>query len=364
MRYHTTININGHEISPLSSTYFIADLASNHDGDINIAKELIYTAKEAGADAVKFQHFLADKIVSDYGFRNLGGNMGHQANWKKSVYDVYKECECRREWTEELAVTAKKSHIDFFTTPYDFDAVHQLDRYVPAYKIGSGDITWIDFIEFIAKKGKPVLLATGASDMEDVARALDSILLYNNQVVLMQCNTNYTASMENFRCVNLNVLKSFAIHWPGILLGLSDHTLGHAAVLGAVALGARIVEKHFTLDNTRTGPDHAFSMNPVTWREMILRTRELELALGDGQKRVESNEMETKVLQRRVLRFSKDMKKGDVIQEVDLESLRPAVLGAALPYEKENVIGKTMNQNVKRGDAVFWDYLEEVHVNR
>src|SRR5690606_6042822 len=141
----------------------------------------------------------------------------------------------------------------------------QVDH-VPAIKIGSGDITFASLVEACAATGKPILLATGAADMADVEQAVELILARTRKLVLMQCNTNYTGSPENFAYVNLRVLHSFAARWPGMVLGFSDHTPGHSAVLGAVAYGARVVEKHFTDDNDRTGPDHAFALNPTTWR--------------------------------------------------------------------------------------------------
>lgn len=358
MRYHTEFSIGKREISIEAPVYFIADIASNHDGKLEQAKELIWKAKEAGADAVKFQHFLADKIVSDYGFSHLGGQMSHQAAWGKSVYEVYKECECNRTWTEELVRTAKEADIDFMTTPYDVEAVKQMNAYIPAYKIGSGDITWTEFIALIAKQGKPVMLATGASSMGDVERAVDCVLKYNKDIVLMQCNTNYTGSLENFRYVNLNVLRSYALRYPAMALGLSDHTPGHAAVLGAVALGARVIEKHFTLDNSLKGPDHAFSMNPVTWKEMVERTRELELALGDGCKRIEGNEQETAIVQRRCMRLVRDMRKGEKIRAEDMEALRPANKGAVQPYEADLLIGKVLQQDKCKGQELYFSDAE------
>lgn len=352
MQYDTVIHVGSREISLAAPTYFVADIASNHDGDLEKAKHLIYLAKEAGADAVKFQHFLAEKIVSDYGFRQLGGQVGHQATWKKSVYDVFKECECKRSWSEELAQTAKDAGIDFLTTPYDVEAVEQLDRYIPAYKIGSGDITWTDFIRLIAGKGKPVFLATGASTMADVERAVSAVLEKNRQIVLMQCNTNYTGSLENFRYINLNVLKTYAVRYPGMVLGLSDHTPGHATVLGAIALGARVIEKHFTSDNSLVGPDHPFSMNPKSWHEMVARSRELEYALGTGTKIVEENEQETVVVQRRALHLSHDIKAGTELRADDIEALRPAPHGTLLPYEKDFAIGRKVLRDMKRGEAL------------
>lgn len=353
MKYNSQVFINGKEISFDRPTYFIADIAANHDGELQRAKDLIWLAKKAGADAAKFQHFKASQIISDFGFRNLGSQISHQSKWKKSVYEIYEQYECNRAWTEELAKTAKDANIDFMTTPYDVEAVAMLDQYIPAYKIGSGDITWVDFIEVISKKGKPVLLATGASTMEDVERAVEVIVAHNPQIVLLQCNTNYTGSAENFHYVNLRVLSTYAVRYPQMLLGLSDHTPGCATVIGAIAMGARVIEKHFTDDNNREGPDHPFSMNPSSWREMIDRSRELEMSLGTGIKRVEQNEMDTVVVQQRCLRLACDMKEGEKLKAGDLEVLRPAPPGSVKPYDLSKVIGATLRLSKVAGDALF-----------
>ena len=253
-------------------TFFIADVAANHDGDLSRAKDLIYQAAEAGADAAKFQHFAAETIVSDAGFKSLGSQLSHQSKWKKSVFEIYKDASLNLDWTSILAETCKKAGITFFTSPYSFELIDSVDPFVPAYKIGSGDLTWPDIIRYMCQKGKPVMLATGASSMDEVAVAVNGILRLTEKLVLMQCNTNYTASIENFKYINLNVLKTFQVMFPELLLGLSDHTSGHATVLGAVALGARVIEKHFTDNTQREGPDHAFSMDPTTWKEMVQRT--------------------------------------------------------------------------------------------
>ena len=359
MRWNSEIFISGREISIDSPAYFIADIASNHDGSLSLAKELIYMAKDAGADAVKFQHFEADKIVSDYGFSHLKKQLSHQSAWKKSVYEVFKECECNRSWTEELSETASKAGITFMSTPYDIAALELLDKYVPAYKIGSGDITWTSFIEDVSKKKKPVFLATGASTMEDVQRAVNAVLSYNKDLVLMQCNTNYTGSLENFRNINLNVLKTYATCYPNMILGLSDHTPGCATVLGAVALGARVIEKHFTHDNNLPGPDHPFSMNPISWKEMVARTRELENALGNGIKIVEENERDTVIAQQRCIRFTRDMGAGEKICNADIEFLRPAPKGALKPYESEIALGKVLLHAKEKGDALYLSDFKE-----
>ena len=359
MNYNKEIYIKERKISLDTPTYFIADIASNHDGDLERAKSLIWLAKEAGADAVKFQHFLAEKIVSDYGFKHLGVQIGHQSTWKKSVFDVYKECEYHRDWNQALAETASEAGIDFMTTPYDIEAVEQIDSYVPAYKIGSGDITWVDFIDYVAKKQKPVFLATGASSLEDVERAVNTVVRKNPNVVLMQCNTNYTGSIENFKYVNLNVFNQYKSKYPNMLLGLSDHTPGHVTVLGAVALGARVIEKHFTSDNSRIGPDHAFSMNPKSWREMMDSARALEYALGDGEKKVEDNEKDTVVVQQRCLRLVHDVQAGHKLQAEDLEALRPAPVNAYKPYQKLDVIGKYVINNMAKGQEIYAEDLSK-----
>jgi sialic acid synthase SpsE len=336
------LEVQGRKISIHHPAYFIADIAANHDGDLERAKDLIYLAAEAGADAAKFQHFQAETIVSDHGFKSLSSQQSHQAKWKDSVFDVYKAASVNLDWTETLKETCEKASITFFTSPYALDLVDYIDDFVPAYKIGSGDITWLEMIQHIASKQKPYFLATGAATADEVHRAVCAALAINPQLALMQCNTNYTGSLENFKYIQLNVLKTYRAMYPDMVLGLSDHTPGHATVLGAVALGARMIEKHFTDDINRAGPDHAFSMDSRTWREMIDRTRELENALGDGVKKVEENESQTVVLQRRSIRVVSDMKEGRVLHAKDLKFLRPCPADGLPPCRVDEVIGKKL----------------------
>lgn len=354
---NSVLEIQGKLIGRDHPTYFIADIAANHDGSLERAKELIYLAADAGADAAKFQHFSAETIVSDFGFRAIGGKQSHQASWGKSVFDVYKDASVSLDWTSTLKETCDKAGIPFFTTPYALQIVDEINKFVPAYKIGSGDITWLEMIEKVASKQKPFIIATGASSADEVNRAVGAALSINPQLALMQCNTNYTASLENFKYIQLNVLKTYRVMYPDMVLGLSDHTPGHATVLGAVALGARMVEKHFTDDIDRSGPDHKFSMDPLAWREMVQRTRELEAALGTGVKRVEENEVDTVVLQRRSLRAVVPLKQGHVISIGDLTPLRPCPRDAVEPFELEKVVGRSLRrdllqgENIKRGDV-------------
>ena len=195
----------------------------------------------------------------------------------------------------------------------------------------------------VASKGKKVLIATGASNIEEVQRAMDVLSDYNIPTVLMQCNTNYTAEDENYKYINLNVLKTYSTMYPNVELGLSDHTFGDETVLGAVTLGARYIEKHFTDDNSRIGPDHPFSMNPTTWKNMVDRTRRLEAALGLSIKKVEDNEKETVVLQRRSIRLKNNLKKGSIITESGICYIRPCPQDS-LPIHI-NPVGKTLSRS-------------------
>ena len=345
------IKIGKKIITKNSPTYFIADIAANHDGSLSRAKKLIKLCAKAGANAAKFQHFKASTIVSDKGFKKLG-KITHQSKWKKSVFEVYKDASIDFNWTKELKKECKKNGIDFFTSPYDFDYVDRVEKYICAYKIGSGDITWLDILKKISKKKLPVILATGAATLKEVKQAVKTILRNNRKLVVMQCNTNYTNSIENFKFINLNVLKSYKkIFGNKVILGLSDHTPGHATVLGAVALGARVVEKHFTDDNSRVGPDHEFSMNFNTWKTMVDETRILESALGDGIKKIEDNESQSSIVQKRAIYAIKDIKKNQSFKN-KITVLRPALKNHLMADKFNWLKNKKAKKDIKEGECI------------
>ena len=348
----TKIFVNKRLISISHPTYFIAEIGSNFDGELSRAKDLIWMAKEAGAEAAKFQHYTASSLVSDYGFKSLGAAQSHQAAWKKSVSDTYNDASLRTDWTSALKKECDKAGLTFFSSAYSKELIDEIDPFVPAYKVGSGDITWLDIADFIAKKNKPVFLATGASNLAEVKQAADTILQSNPELILMQCNTNYTATSDNFRFINLNVLKTYSNFYPGVTLGLSDHTPGHSTVLGAVTLGARVIEKHFTDSTGREGPDHKFSMTPITFKEMVECTRELEASLGDGNKVIEENELETVVVQRRCIRAKREIRAGETITEEIIEMLRPCPEDGVPPYKLSDLIGKVTKETIKAGEHI------------
>lgn len=193
--------------------------------------------------------------------------------------------------------------------------------------------------------------------MQDVDRAMKAIEALNKDIVLMQCNTNYTVDPDKYKYVNLNVLKDFAQRFPNAILGLSDHTIGHATVLGAVALGALVIEKHFTDSNDNEGPDHKFAMNPTTWRNMVDNANELYYALGDGIKRIEENEEKSLVVQRRSLRAVSDLEIGKVIEKSDLEALRPIPSDGFAPYQINELVGKTLTSHLAKGEHITKNHI-------
>lgn len=353
-----SIKIGNKTIGQGHPLYFIADIGANHDGDINRAFRLIELAKEAGADAAKFQNFKADSIVSKHGFEQLQGKLGHQAKWNKSVYEIYQDASISQDWTPLLKQKCDEVGITYFTSPYDIASVDHVDPFVDVYKIGSGDITWTGIIDYISRKRKPVLIATGASTMQDVVRAMNVVESNTDDVVLMQCNTNYTTDKDKYRYCNLNVLKTLRQRFPDTILGLSDHTMTPATVLGAVALGALVFEKHFTDDNLREGPDHKFAINPENWRIMVDLANEVYESLGDGVKRIEENEQQAIVVQQRSLRAVNSLAAGVVLEEKHLEALRPIPENGLAPYRLNELLGKELVRPLEKGEHITLNHIK------
>jgi N-acetylneuraminate synthase len=345
-------------ISKNSPTYFIADIAANHDGSLDRAINLIRLAADSGANAAKFQNFKAETIVSNRGFAELGGKLAHQSKWKKDVVQVYREASIPLDWTDSLIEACKENNIDYFTAPYDLEYIDYFAKKMSITKIGSGDITWLDSLRAISNSKTYVFLATGASSMDDVKRALEVLQSALKPIVLMQCNTNYTGDPKNVEHLNLKVLETYSREFPDVITGLSDHTPGHLSVLAAVTLGARVVEKHFTDDTSREGPDHGFSLDPKTWSAMVKETRLLERALGDGIKRIEANEVDSAIVQRRALRYGRDLKKGNKIERGDLIALRPCPANGLTPFEIDLLVGKFLKRDVSQDELTQLDDFE------
>lgn len=333
-------------------TYFIAEIGANFDGSIEKAKRLIDAAKESGADCAKFQTFSTPRIVSEGGF-SLMHLKGVHGSWGRTVSEVFKDAEFPVEWHQEIADYCKKVGIDFSTSPYFKEAVDLcVDLKVPFIKIGSGEITWLEMIEYIAGKQIPLMLATGDATLSEIDEAVRTIEKTGNRnLVLMQCITNYPSKIDS---ANVNVLKTYQSAFD-VLTGYSDHSPGHVVALAATVIGSRVIEKHFTLNKKDKGPDHPHSMEPGEFKFMVDSIREVEKAMGSTRKEVVEEESETVFVQRRSLYAKKDLQKGAVLTEEDIDVLRPA-LGIPPKFKKE-IIGKTCQKAIKKGEPLFWDCL-------
>ena len=348
--FNKEIKIGDRMIGKDHPTYFIAEIGGNFDGSIEKAKKLIDAAKESGADCAKFQTFTADTIVSEGGFSRMTLH-GVHGSWGRTVSEVFKDVEFPMEWHREIADYCKKVGIDFSTSPYFKEAVDLCaEMKVPFIKIGSGEITWLEMLQYIAGKGIPIMLATGDATMSEIDEAIRAIETTGNRdLVLMQCITNYPSKIDS---ANVNVLKTYQSAYD-CLTGYSDHSPGHVVALASVVLGARVIEKHFTLNKKDKGPDHPHSMEPAEFKFMVDSIREVERALGSTRKEVVEEESETVYVQRRCLYTKRDIAKGQVINEDDIVVLRPA-LGVP-PKFKNIVAGRTALNDIKAYNPIFWE---------
>lgn len=342
------VKIGSRMVGPGYPAYIVAEVASNFDADLKRAKRLIDLAADCGCDAVKFQSFLPDKIICREAFQM---KLAFQAKWKKPVYQIYKDAHFLREWHGEVFSYCKKKKITFFSSPYDEEAIDQLEKLgVVAHKIGSGEISWIKRLERFGRTGKPIILGVGAATLAEIDEAVRAIhSTGNDQLILLQCVTNYPSSFEDANIMVIETLKR-AFDVP---IGYSDHTPGSVVPLGAVARGACMIEKHFTDDRARPGPDHPFSMEPSDMEQLVKDIRNLEKALGSTVKKVVPSEKETVILQRRSLFAARDIKKGESFSKSNVAVLRPQK--GIMPRYYDIVIGRKASSNIKKGDSLKWE---------
>lgn len=346
------VKIGNRLIGDAEPCFIIAEAGVNHNGDINLAKKLIDAAKAAGADAVKFQTFKAENVVvkdaqkAEYQKETTGVG--------ESQYGMLKKLELTEEDFRELADHAKEKEILFLSSPFDkesVDLLYELD--VPAFKIGSGEITNFPLLKHIAKKGKTIILSTGMATLGEVEEALNVIRSEGvEKVILLHCVSNYPARIEDVNLRAMETLKQ-AFKLP---VGFSDHTLGITASIAAVALGACVIEKHFTLDRNLIGPDHKASLEPDELKEMVKTIRDVEKALGDWIKRPTINEEEIKKIARRSIIAKMDISEGTVITEDMLDIKRPGT--GIEPKYFDFVIGMRAKKDIKKSDIVTWKMIE------
>lgn len=333
-------------------TFIIAEAGVNHNGDMKIARQLVNIAAESGADAVKFQTFRAEAMVSpdarkaDYQLQTTSAN--------ESQFEMLKQLELSVAMHREIHSSCLEKKITFLSTPFDMESVELLDELgVPAFKISSGDLTNLPLLKQVAAKAKPILLSTGMANLAEVAEAFTVVRAAgNDQIILLQCVSNYPANPAD---VNLRAMQTMAEKF-NVPVGYSDHTSGIEVALAAVALGACVIEKHFTLDRTLPGPDHRASLEPAELKAMTAAIRKVEAALGDGEKRPAASEVNTASVARRSLFAAVDIAAGMRLTEGMVTVKRP---GTGLPPRAlDDLIGRILRRNVPSGTMFSQDMFE------
>jgi len=332
-------------------SFIIAEVGVNHNGNVNLAKKLIDAAKDARADAVKFQAFKTEKLVTRYAEKPM--YQKETTGSPQSQHDMLKKLELKDEEIEELCRYVKRKGIDFLSSAFDKESVDLLDKLgVRAFKVASGEITNLPLLRYMTQKKKPILLSTGMSTLGEIEDALQTIREKGvEDIVLLHCVTSYPAKVEE---ANLRVIEVWK-HSFGLPIGFSDHTLGIATPIAAVALGAVLIEKHFTLDKTLPGPDHRASLEPHEFKEMVKAIRNVEKALGDGVKTLTEEEERIKKVVRRSIVARVKIPKGTVITEDMLDFKRP---GTGLePKYLDRVTGMRAKKDLKPDELVTLDKL-------
>ena len=344
------IRIGDRLIGEEEPCFIIAEAGVNHNGSVELAKKLIDAAKDAGADAVKFQTFKTENVVVKDAQK---AEYQKETTGEGSQCDMIKKLELTEEDFRELADYAEKKDIMFLSSPFDKDSIDLLNELdVPAFKVGSGEITNFPLLRYIAKKGKPIILSTGMSTLGEIEEALDVIRSEGvENIILLHCVSNYPARIEDVNLRAMGTLKQ-AFKLP---VGFSDHTLGITAPIAAVALGACVIEKHFTLDRNLPGPDHKASLEPDELKEMVKAIREVEKALGNGIKKPTKEEEKIKKVARRSIVAKVDISKGAIITEDMLDVKRPGT-GIEPKYLKF-IIGRKAKEDIKKDDVIRFEMI-------
>lgn len=346
------MKIEDKKIGSNESVFIIAELSANHMNDFDVAVKTIEAMKEAGADAVKFQTYSPDTITIDCDNEYFQIKQG--TIWDGQVlYDLYEDAYMPWEWQPKLKKIAENLGLIVFSSPFDKTSVDFLEEIdVPAYKIASYEITDIPLIEYVASKGKPIIISTGIASLEDIQLAIQTCLdAGNNQIAILKCTSSYPSPFEE---INLNTIPALEEKFE-VVVGLSDHTMGCEVAIAGVSLGAKIIEKHFVLDRNMDTPDSEFSMEPAEFKLMVDSIRNVEKALGNDNFELTEKMIINQDFSRSLF-VVKDMQKGEIITEDNIRSIRPG-FGLHPKYLKE-ILGKKVNRNLKKGTPFELNFVD------
>ena len=344
------MKIKHFDIHKHSNVFIIAELSANHNGSLAVALETVRAAKRAGADCIKLQTYTADTITIDSKKEDflIKGTL-----WEgRNLYDLYQEAFTPWEWHQAIFEEAERNGLVCFSSPFDKTAVDFLESLqAPAYKIASFEITDIPLIEYTASKGKPIIISTGIATMEDIEMALAACRrVGNNDIALLKCTSSYPAPIDE---ANMVMVKDFEERF-GVIAGLSDHTMGATVPVVATCFGAKIIEKHFILDRTIGGPDASFSMNEQEFTDMVKSVREAEKAIGVVDYELTEKQAKGKDFSRS-LYVVKDIKKGEVITEDHVKSIRPGF--GIHPKYYHTILGQKVNCDLEKGTRMQLDFI-------
>lgn len=334
--------------------YIIAEMSANHGGDIKLAKEIIHKAADAGADCIKIQTYTPDTLTIDCNSQYF--HIGNGTWEGENLYQLYQKAYTPWEWQEELKREAENSGLDFLSSPFDRSAIDFLESIgIEFYKIASFELVDIPLIRYTASKRKPIILSTGMGTLAEIERAISVIRDEgDNEIVLLKCASAYPAVSDDMNLVTMkNMSETF-----GVPVGLSDHSLGTVAAITAVALGARVIEKHFCLSRTIKNPDSGFSMEPCEFKQMVQDIRAAERAIGSVHYGPTQQEVGSMIFRKSIFSVM-DIKKGDMITKENIRVIRP---GYGLePYYYQELIGQKALRNIKRGTPISFDMIGSIH---
>ncbi len=345
-RVKNVVRLGSRLVGEKQPVFIVAEAGVNHNGSVRLAKKLIDMAKNAGADAVKFQMFSAEKLVT-----KTAAKAAYQKKVSgKTQYEMLKKLELSKSEFRALKKHADKVGITFLVSPFDEEAVDFLDGLgVPAFKVASGELTNLPFLEYVARKNKPIILSTGMSTLQEIKEAVATIKkTANKKIILLHCVSNYPAKLEDSNLKAIHTMKK-SFNLP---VGYSDHTIGISASIAAAALGACLIEKHFTLDKNLPGPDHRASAEPDELKELVRRVREVEAVLGSAEKKPAKSEIEIKLIARKSIVAKTNIKKGTIITKAMLTCKRPG--DGLAPKFLDKVVGRVAKTDIKKDEKITW----------